>query len=67
MKEEKGVNFDIELTAADLKELAEQFKAEYKNQDRRRLPVMILKEQLMRRYQSSIPFLGQPACKRIPS
>ena len=32
MKEEKGVTFDIELTAADLKELANQFKAEYKNQ-----------------------------------
>ena len=30
MKEEKGVQFDIELTAADLKELAAQFKAEYK-------------------------------------
>ena len=32
MKEEKGVQYDIELTAADLKTLAEQFKAEYKNQ-----------------------------------
>ena len=32
MKEEKGVKFDVDLTAADLKELAEQFKAEYKNQ-----------------------------------
>ena len=32
MKEEKGVTFDVELTASDLKELAEQFKAEYKNQ-----------------------------------
>ncbi len=32
MKEEKGVKFDIDLTADDLKELAEQFKAEYKNQ-----------------------------------
>ena len=32
MKEEKGVKFDIELTAADLKELASQFKAEYKAQ-----------------------------------
>ena len=30
MKEEKGVTQDIELTAADLKELASQFKAEYK-------------------------------------
>ena len=32
MKEERGVKFDIDLTAADLKELAEQFKTEYKNQ-----------------------------------
>ena len=30
MKEERGVTQDVELTAADLKELAEQFKAEYK-------------------------------------
>ncbi|MFA5659474.1 MAG: pyruvate, phosphate dikinase [Oscillospiraceae bacterium] len=30
MKEEKGVNLDTELTADDLKKLAEQFKAEYK-------------------------------------
>ncbi|MBR3237127.1 MAG: pyruvate, phosphate dikinase [Oscillospiraceae bacterium] len=32
MKAQKGVTYDIELTAADLKELAEQFKAEYKKQ-----------------------------------
>ena len=32
MKAKKGVHFDVELTAADLKELAEQFKAEYKKQ-----------------------------------
>ena len=32
MKEEKGVQYDVELTAADLKELATQFKAEYKKQ-----------------------------------
>ena len=32
MKEEKGVKYDVDLTAADLKKLAEQFKAEYKNQ-----------------------------------
>ena len=32
MKAEKGVKFDTELTAADLRELAEQFKAEYKKQ-----------------------------------
>ena len=32
MKEKKGVKFDVDLTAADLKELATQFKAEYKKQ-----------------------------------
>ncbi len=31
MKEEKGVKLDVELTADDLKELANQFKAEYKS------------------------------------
>ncbi len=30
MKERKGVHFDVELTADDLKELANEFKAEYK-------------------------------------
>ena len=30
MKAKKGVEFDVDLTAADLKELAQQFKAEYK-------------------------------------
>ena len=30
MKEEKGVTFDVDLTAEDLKNLASQFKAEYK-------------------------------------
>jgi len=32
MKERKGVENDVDLTAEDLKELAEQFKAEYKAQ-----------------------------------
>ncbi|MBP9989401.1 MAG: pyruvate, phosphate dikinase, partial [Ruminococcus sp.] len=39
MKAEKGVEFDVELTAADLKELANQFKAEYKNQLGQDFPV----------------------------
>ena len=39
MKAEKGVKFDVELTAADLKELATQFKAEYKNQLGQDFPV----------------------------
>ena len=32
MKEKKGVKYDVDLTADDLKELAQQFKAEYKKQ-----------------------------------
>ncbi|MGI6744348.1 MAG: pyruvate, phosphate dikinase [Eubacteriales bacterium] len=32
MKEERGITDDVDLTAADFKKLAEQFKAEYKNQ-----------------------------------
>ena len=32
MKEKKGVTYDVDLTADDLKELANQFKAEYKKQ-----------------------------------
>ncbi len=32
MKAKKGVKFDVDLTAEDLKELASQFKAEYKQQ-----------------------------------
>ena len=32
LKEKKGVEFDVDLTAEDLKELAYSFKAEYKNQ-----------------------------------
>ncbi len=31
MKEKRGVEFDVDLTATDLKELASQFKAEYKD------------------------------------
>jgi translation elongation factor EF-G len=29
MKKKKGVEFDVDLTAEDLKELAEEFKSEY--------------------------------------
>ena len=38
MKEKRGVTQDVELTADDLKELAGQFKAEYKEKNRRGLP-----------------------------
>ena len=46
MKEEKGVTFDVELTADDLKSLAMQFKAEYKSKIGEEFP-SDPKEQLM--------------------
>ncbi len=46
MKEAKGVTQDVELTAEDLKELAGQFKAEYKNKIGKDFP-SDPKEQLM--------------------
>ena len=46
MKEEKGVTQDTELTAEDLKELANQFKAEYKSKIGKEFPADP-KEQLM--------------------
>ena len=46
MKEEKGVTQDVELTAEDLKTLANQFKAEYKNKIGKDFPTDP-KEQLM--------------------
>ena len=46
MKEEKGVKQDVELTADDLKELAMQFKAEYKEKIGKEFPTDP-KEQLM--------------------
>ncbi len=46
MKEEKGVTQDVELTAEDLKELAGQFKAEYKSKIGKDFP-SDPKEQLM--------------------
>ena len=46
MKEAKGVTQDIELTAEDLKELASQFKAEYKSKIGKDFPTDP-KEQLM--------------------
>ena len=65
MKAEKGVTQDVELTADDLKELANQFKAEYKAKDRRGLPGRS-EGTADGGDQGCIPFLGQPACKRLP-
>ncbi len=47
MKKKKGVEYDVDLTAADLKELAEQFKGEYKkelDEDFPSDPIIQLKE-----------------------
>ncbi len=47
MKKKKGVEFDVDLTADDLKELAEQFKSEYKkelDEDFPSDPIIQLKE-----------------------
>ena len=46
MKEEKGIKQDVDLTADDLKELANQFKAEYKSKIGKDFPTDP-KEQLM--------------------
>ena len=46
MKSEKGVTQDVDLTADDLKVLAEQFKAEYKSKIGKEFPIDP-KEQLM--------------------
>ncbi|MBO5322350.1 MAG: pyruvate, phosphate dikinase [Clostridia bacterium] len=46
MKADRGVSLDVELTADDLKELAEQFKAEYKSKIGKDFP-SDPKEQLM--------------------
>ena len=64
MKAEKGVQYDIDLTAADLKTLAEQFKAEYKKQlgeDFPSDPVQQLKLAIEAVFRS-----WEPPCKRIP-
>ncbi len=57
MKEDRGVTQDVELTADDLKELAEQFKAEYKEKIGEEFPTDP-KEQLDGRHQGRVPHLG---------
>ena len=73
MKEKKGVKQDVDLTADDLKDLAYQFKAEYKEKIGSDFPDDP-KEQLMGavmavfhgRCYGRIPFMGQPQSERIP-
>ena len=64
MKEKKGVTLDVELTADDLKELAGQFKAEYKAKIGEDFPTDP-KEQLMGADQGRLPQLGQPPRERL--
>ena len=66
MKEEKGVSLDVELTAEDLKTLAGQFKAEYKEKIGTDFP-SDAKEQLMGAVKAVFPFMGQPKSECIPS
>ena len=65
MKAEKGVTQDVDLTADDLKELANQFKAEYKAEDRRRLPHGS-QGSADGSHQGCVPFLGQSQSQCIP-
>ena len=65
MKERKGVTQDVELTAEDLKELAGQFKAEYKAKVGRGLPLRSQGAAHGRR-QGRVPLLGQPPGQRLP-
>ena len=57
MKAKKGVKQDVELNAEDLKELANQFKAEYKSKIGSDFPTDP-KEQLMGAIKGCIPFMG---------
>ena len=57
MKAKKGVTQDVELTADDLKELANQFKAEYKEKIGEDFPYRS-EGTAHGRYQGCFPFLG---------
>ena len=59
MKEKRGVKLDTELTAKDLKELANMFKKEYQNKLGEEFP-QDPKEQLMGAIKAVLPQLGQP-------
>ena len=65
MKAEKGVTLDVELTAEDLKTLAEQFKAEYKEKIGADFP-SDPKEQLMGAIKAVFRSWDNPPCQRIP-
>ena len=59
MKEKKGVTEDVDLTAEDLQELANQFKAEYKNKIGKDFPTDP-KEQLMEAIKAVFRSLDNP-------
>ena len=65
MKERKGVTQDVDLTAEDLKELAGQFKAEYKAKIGVDFPTDP-KEQLMGGGEGGVPVLGQSPGRHLP-
>jgi len=65
MKARKGVTQDVELTADDLKELANQFKEEYKSKLGEDFPTS--QGSACRSNQGSIPFLGQPQSQCLSS
>ena len=65
MKEKKGVTFDTELTAEDLHELANQFKAEYKEPAGQGLPRRS-QGTALRRHRGRVPLLGQPPRQYLP-
>ena len=64
MKEAKGVTQDVDLTAEDLKELANQFKAEYKNKIGAEFPTDP-KEQLMGAVQAVFRSWDNPMLTRL--
>ena len=65
MKEKKGVKLDTELDANDLKELAEKFKAEYKDKLGEEFP-QDPKDAADGRHQGRFPLLGQPPRDLLP-
>ena len=65
MKEAKGITFDVDLTADDLKTLANQFKAEYKKQLGKDFPDDP-KEQLFAAIQAVFRSWDNPQSKCLP-
>ena len=60
MKEEKGVKLDVELTADDLKELARQFKAEYKEKIGKDFPSDPIEQRELSKLYSDLGIILEP-------